>query len=78
MWLHIGVFCIEKLAYAFDSQVLYLVDNLTATIIALARITLGIFVGKNTAHGLHNLVRNEILACDEFYATHLAGTLFAD
>ena len=44
--LHIGILSAEQLADAVDGQLLDLVDDLTAAIVAMARIALGILVGK--------------------------------
>ena len=59
--LHVGILCVEELADAVDGKLLHLVHNLTAAIIALARIALGIFVGQARAHGCHNLVTYIVL-----------------
>ena len=42
--LNIGILGIEEFLHSFNGKSLYLVDNLTTTIVALARVTLGILV----------------------------------
>ena len=53
--LHVDVFGIEELLEAFAGYGLGLVDHLTAAVVAVSRIALGIFVGQAGAHGLHHL-----------------------
>ena len=47
MGLYIRIFCIVELAKAIDCQLLYLVYDLTATVIAFAGITFCVFIGAD-------------------------------
>jgi hypothetical protein len=57
--------CSPKLASTFTGNILHLVNKLTSAVIALAGITLCIFVGKHTACGEKNCLRNDVLGCDK-------------
>ena len=46
MRLHVGILCIEELADAVDGKLLHLVHHLTAAVVALARVALGILIGQ--------------------------------
>ena len=70
--LNVGILCTEQLADAVDSQLLYLVNHLASAIIAVARITLGVFIGKIAAHGFHHLVANKVLTGNQLNAFQLA------
>ena len=74
--LHVGILGIEQLADTLNGQPLHLVDHLTAAIIALAGIALGILVGEIGAHSLHHLVTYEVLTGYQLYAFQLALMLF--
>ena len=76
--LYVGVFGPVELADALDSQTLHLVHDLAAAVVAGGRIAFGVFVGQYRAHGLHNLVADEILGCDQFDAVHLSLTFRSD
>ena len=54
MGLHIGVVGAEQLLGAVDGQLFHYVDMLAATVIALARIAFGVFVGQYRALGFHH------------------------
>ena len=51
--LHIGIFSTEELFCSFNGKSLYLINLLTASIIALSRIAFRILVCKNCSHGNH-------------------------
>ena len=53
MRLYVGKLAVEQLASALDCQIFNDVDLFAATVIALARITFSILVGKHGAHCLH-------------------------
>ena len=73
--LYVGILGTEQLADTVNSQLFYLVNDLTAAIVAVARITFRIFVGKVAAHGFHDLVANEVLTGDELDAFQLTLVL---
>ena len=66
------------LLQAVYGQLFDLVHNNTATIIAFAGISFGIFIRADRAHGLHHFVGDVVFGCDEFEAALLAVPLFAD
>jgi hypothetical protein len=76
VWLNVGILSTEKFANAVDSKLLNLVDYLATTIVTVARITLGILVGKVRSHGFHNLVAYEVLTRNQLNAFQLALMLF--
>ena len=76
--LNVGILCVEEFANAVDGQLLHLVYHLTAAIVTVARIALGILVGQVRAHSLHHLVTHEILTGNQFNAFQLALMLFLD
>ena len=71
MRLNIGIFSAKQLAKPIDSQLFYLVHNLATAIISGTGISLSIFVGQYGAHGLHDLVADEVFGCDQLNALHL-------
>ena len=74
--LYVGILSTKELAYAVDSQLFNFVDNLTTTIVTVARLTLGILVGQVAAHGFHHLVAYEVLTRNQLDALQLALMLF--
>ena len=78
MGLHIGVFGSVETADALDGQRLDLVHHLAAAVVAGGGIALGILVREYRAHGLHDLVADEVLRCDEFDAMRLTAALGGD
>ena len=72
MGLNIGVLCAEQTAGALNGDVLHHINALTAAVVAVCGITLGVFVGKRGAHSQHNGLGNKILAGDK-----LKSALFA-
>ena len=77
MRLHVGELRAEKLLGALDRQVLDDVDLLAAAVVALARVTLGVLVGKNAAHGLHDGRRDDVLGSDQLDGAALTRKLLA-
>ena len=73
--LDVGVFCAKQLADTVNSQLFNLVNDLTAAVVAVARIAFRILVGKVAAHGFHDLVANKVLTGDELDAFQLALVL---
>ena len=76
--LNISPFGVEELLGTLYCEVLGLVDNLTAAVVALCRISLGVFVGKAGAHGAHYFIANEVLTGDEFDSAALAEMFTVD
>src|SRR3546814_10942624 len=62
----------EQRLGAFDRELLDLVRRCAALIIALARITLGIFVGEDRALRLEHRLRDDVLAGDQLDLMALA------
>ena len=71
MWLDIGVFGVVYLAKTLDREILYLVNYLTTTIIPLAGVTLGVFVGADGTHGLEDMVADIVLRRNQFKSGRL-------
>ena len=76
--LHVGPLGAEELLEPLDGQALHLVDYLAASVIAVARITLGIFVGEARTHCAHHVVAHEILGGYQLDAFLLALVLALD
>ena len=74
--LHVGVLGTEQFAYPFDGQALHFVHHLTASVVSLSRIPLGILVRQPRPHGFHHFVAHEILRRDEFDSFELPLVLF--
>jgi multisubunit Na+/H+ antiporter MnhE subunit len=74
--LHVSILSAKQLANAVDGKLLYLVYYLATTIVTVARIALGILVGKVRSHGFHNLVAYEVLTRNQLNAFQLALMLF--
>ena len=75
MGLHIGEGAIEQPLGAVDGELLDDVDVLTAAVIALARISFGIFVGEERAGGVEHRLRNDVLRGDQLDLVLLAMQL---
>ena len=74
--LYVGVLRAEELFRPLNGQIFHLVHALAAAIVALAGITLGVFIGENRSHGRHDSRRDQILRGDQFNISSLAGQLF--
>ena len=61
MRLHVGVLGAKQRLGAIDRQLFGAVDEFAAAIIALARISFGVFIGEHRAHRFEHGFRNEIL-----------------
>ena len=59
--LHVGPLGAEELLDAVDGELLGLVDHLAATVVALAGVAFGVLVRHAAAHGLHDLIADEVL-----------------
>jgi hypothetical protein len=65
MGLHVGVIGSEKFATATARQVLDVVDDHVAAVVALTGVALGVLVGEHRTGGGHNRRRREVLARDQ-------------
>ena len=63
---------------AIDRELLDLVDDFAAAVVALARQPLGVLVGERRAHRLHHGRRHEVLAGDQLDAIVLTDDLRLD
>ena len=63
--LHVRVLGAEELLRAIDRQLLHLVDDLAAAVVALARQSLGVLVRERRPHRLEHGRRDEVLARDQ-------------
>ena len=70
--LHVRVVSTEKGLRTLNCQVFRDVHELAATVVALARVALGVFVRENRPLGLKNRPRNKVLARDHFKGGLLA------
>ena len=77
MGLHIGVFRPEKRLGAFARQIFNDIDILAAAVIALSRISFGIFVGQVRAHCGQNRVTDEVFGCNQLQMLALARQFLA-
>jgi hypothetical protein len=65
MRLYVGLRRAEELLQAVDRELLHFVHHLTAAIVPLARVPLGVLVGERGAHGVDDGAAREVLARDE-------------
>ncbi len=72
MRLDVGVVGTEQLPGALDGQRLDLVHMLAATVVALARIALGVLVGQAAALRLHDALAAVVLRGDQLDVVFLA------
>ena len=66
--LNVGIFGVIDLAKPVYSDLLYLVDDLAASVIALAGIAFGVLVGADGTHRLEDMVADIIFRCNQFEA----------
>ncbi len=78
MRLHVGEGAVEELLGAVDGELLGLVDEFAAAVIALARIALGVFVGEHRALRLQHRARDDVLRGDQLDLVLLALQLAVD
>ena len=76
--LHVDVVGAEEFLRARNREILDLVDLLTSTVVAAARVALGVFVRQYRAGRLEDGLRNEVLRRDEFQRQRLPAGLQGD
>ena len=76
--LHIGEVAPEQLLGALDGKVFHLVSKFAATVIALARIALGILVGEDRPCRFEHGGASDVLAGNQLDPVTLATQLAAD
>jgi len=74
--LHIGVVGPEELTGAVAREILGLVDEFAAAVVALAGIALGVLVGQGGTHGLQHSRTDKIFRSDQLELVVLAVDLF--
>ena len=72
MRLNVGIIGAEQLLRAIDRQLLGHIDVFTTTVVALARIALGVLVGQHRALGFHDPRAGIVFGCDQFDVIFLA------
>ena len=75
--LHVGVLGAEDLLAAVDGELLDLVDDVAAAVVARARRALGVLVGEHRAGRLEHGAAGEVLAGDELERLLLTDELAA-
>ena len=75
MRLHVGVLGAEQLARTLTGDLFYDVHTLAAAVVALARIALGILVGKMAAHCRHNGRCDDVFTGDQLQIAALSFQL---
>ena len=75
MRLHVGITGTKQLLGTVNGQLLHHIHMLAATIITLARITLGILVGQHAALGSHYCRADNILRSNQLQFVALAVQL---
>src|SRR2546426_220793 len=78
MRLHVHVLRLEERLRAVDRELLHLVDDLAAAVVALLGKPLGVLVRERAAHRLHHGHGGEVLTRDELQPVLLALHLAAD
>ena len=75
MRLHIGETAAEQLCHPIDRHTLGDIDELAATVVALARQAFGIFVGQHRALRFEHGAADKVLGCDQLDFIALAAEL---
>ena len=78
MRLDVGVLGAEEFLGAIDGELLDLIREFAATVIALAGKTFGVLIGEDGAHRFEDSFRDEIFGGDEFETGGLALGFFAE
>ena len=76
--LHVCILSPKELANAVNRELFDLINNLAATVVAMAGVAFSVLVGEDGAHSLHDLRADEVFGCYELDTALLAGTLIAD
>ena len=76
--LDVGMLGAEERLRAVNGELLGLIHEFAAAVVALARVALGIFVREHRAHRFHHRFGNEILGWDQLQAGGLAADLVAE
>src|SRR6059058_5400828 len=76
--LHIRMLGAEQLLRPVDRELLDLIDDLAAAVIALPRQPLGVLIRERGPHGFEYRDRYEVLARDQLEAVLLARDFFLD
>ncbi|KAF5045747.1 hypothetical protein DSECCO2_478110 [anaerobic digester metagenome] len=78
MGLDVRVLGAEEFAEPVARQVLHDVMELAAAVIALAGVSLGIFIGHDGTHRLENRLTDDVLGGDQFQPIDLTQAFFLD
>ena len=78
VWLNVCVIRPEQDLRTLASEILDDIHVLAATVVALARVALGVLVRQHRAHGLQNRTGDEVLTGDQLQALVLPGCLRLD
>ena len=78
VWLDVDIGSTIELFESCACEFLDLVHDLASAVVSVRGIALGVLVGKDGAHGLEDLVADEIFGGDEFDASHLALAFLSD
>src|SRR5438034_3498846 len=78
MWLYVRVLGAEELLGTVDRELLDLVDDLAAAVVAFARIALRVLVRRHRADGLEHGRPREVLGGDQLDLATLAVELLAE
>ena len=78
MGLNVGITCIKKFFCALNGKAFDDIDELTAAIVTLAGIALGILIRKNAALRFENGFGYNVLRCDEFELCALTIQFFVN
>ena len=76
--LHVGVLGAEKRLRAIDGELLGLIHEFAAAVVALAGIAFGVFVREDRAHRFEHRFGNEILRGDQLEAGGLPADFVAE
>ena len=78
MWLHVGVLCAEQRLYAVDRKLLGHVHIFATAVIALTRISFGVFVGQLAALRFHHCRAGVIFRGDQLDVVFLTAVFILD
>src|SRR5207244_11688764 len=78
VWLDVRVFRAVELLREVDRELLDLVDDLAAAVVALPRVALGVLVRRDAADGLEHARPGEVLGRDQLDLAALSLVLMAE